>query len=239
MKHVEFRNFNKYADGNGELSEDVEGIAGLHWLVVDYHGWGGMLKEWRKHSTAWMEKVSNFGTVVSAGGNCGMYPRFYGEYFNTVYSFEPDPACFDCLQLNCDGDKYILDQSALSNTASTDNYSLERVQNDNRGSIRLIKDSNGNVETVRLDDLNLTELDLLHLDLEGHEPEALEGALDAIREFTPVIIVERSIYPKSYLKATKILRDCGYKPFRSIDEYPAKSEHKNTDRINMDAIWIP
>jgi len=239
MKHIHFRDFNKYADGNGDLSEEVEGIAGLHWLVVDYDGWGGMLKDWRKHSSDWMARVSNFGTVVSAGGNCGMYPRFYGEYFNRVYSFEPDLAAFDCLQLNCDGDKYIIQQTALSSTASTGAYSIERLQNDNRGALVMVEDSSGTVETVRLDDLNLTELDLLHLDLEGHEPEALEGALDTIREFNPVIIVERTVYPKSYLRCTKILRDLGYKTFRSVDEFPAKSEFKNTDRITMDAIWIP
>ena len=49
---------------------------------------------------------------------------------------------------------------------------------------------NGNIPTLLIDDLNLTECDLIMLDVEGYELHALNGAIETIKKYGPVICVE-------------------------------------------------
>lgn len=222
---LEFRTFSEYPDCLGVTSEECEGVTGLYWVQGDVRCWEGILRDWRKESTDFMECVKKFDVVVSAGGNCGMYPRFYGNYFKTVYSFEPCPYNFECLQMNCVGDKYKLYQGALSTVSSTNMYSLDRFGGpDHNGAISIKKDDNGCVDTYCVDDLNLDACDLIHLDVEGHEFKSLQGAVETIKKFNPVIILERIINPKIYLKSIRMLGELGY---------------KNHKTLLMDAILIP
>jgi antitoxin component HigA of HigAB toxin-antitoxin module len=44
-----------------------------------------------------------------------------------------------------------------------------------------------------LDQYELPALDLLKLDVEGHEYEALQGAVHSIKKFKPVVIIEEKL----------------------------------------------
>ena len=44
--------------------------------------------------------------VVQAGGNCGMQVVKFAEFFDTVYTFEPDPVNFHCLVNNLTFNEY-------------------------------------------------------------------------------------------------------------------------------------
>jgi hypothetical protein len=46
------------------------------------------------------EHITEKKVVVQAGGNCGVYVKRYAELFETVYTFEPSPILFYCLNLN-------------------------------------------------------------------------------------------------------------------------------------------
>jgi FkbM family methyltransferase len=73
------------------------------------------------------------------------------------------------------------------------------------------------VLTVPLDSVVQTNVDLIKIDIEGHEYRAIQGALDTIRRSTPIIVSEFSICalqansrvePVSYLE---LLRSFGYR----------------------------
>lgn len=61
----------------------------------------------------------------------------------------------------------------------------------NAGSVRLGEGEH--VQTVTIDSLNLDRLDILKLDLEGMEPDALAGARQTIARCKPIIIAEGMI----------------------------------------------
>ena len=69
-----------------------EGVDELLWVTSDSGAFGnekdGPLFDWIQDHEDFMSHVKNFDTVVQAGGNCGMYPRFYKNYFKNVYTFE-------------------------------------------------------------------------------------------------------------------------------------------------------
>lgn len=183
----------------------TEGIDNLYWIIEDKGAWSGPLEDWKQDKDNFMKHVKKFDYVVQAGGCCGMYPRFYGNYFKNVYTFEPDPNSYYCLELNCQGEKYNMYNVALGDRQMTVKMNVRNKRN--IGMHKIIKEGDGgdglDVKMIPLDKLNLPGCDLLHLDLEGYEENALKGARELIDKYEPVIITERA-------SGAKYLKDIGY-----------------------------
>lgn len=165
----------------------TEGVDSLLWVTQDAGAFKGPKHDWEIGCQVFMEKVRNFGTVVQAGGNCGMYARFYGNYFENVWSWEPDELNFYCLERNCVGDKYHLFNCGLGDRPTKLKLHLNSAIN--VGMHRII-DEPGDTEIRTIDSYDLTECDLMHLDVERFEDKVLTGALETIKKFWPVIILE-------------------------------------------------
>ena len=172
----------------------IEGVDQLLWVTADSGGYGdrtdGPLFDWIQDSEHFMSHVKGFDTVIQAGGNCGMYPRFYRNYFNNVYTFEPDDLNYYCLDQNCQGEGFHKFKGGLGNT--TEKFAI-RKPNDTNVGMHYIVDTPGKVQMYRIDDLELEQCDLIHLDIEGYESKALAGGLKTIEKFKPVIVTERAI----------------------------------------------
>lgn len=125
-------------------------------------------------------------TVVQAGGNVGVFPLVFAKHFEKVLSFEPDKTNFECLSRNTGGVKNI----EIINAALGDRHKTSGLhrKDDNCGAHYL--EGNGDIVVVPLDDFELTECDLLQLDIEGYEYFALQGATETIKRSKPVIICE-------------------------------------------------
>ena len=120
-----------------------------------------------------------------------MYARFYGNYFEEVYTFEPEPNNFRCLRLNCTDIKYHIYNVGLGKTISNaDIIHPKGKKRSNMGVWQTIENPDGAVKLITIDSLNLPYCDLIHLDIEEFESMALEGAQQTIEKFRPVIILE-------------------------------------------------
>lgn len=128
--------------------------------------------------------------VVQAGGNTGIYVRQYAKLFDRVYTFEPDPINFLCLTLNCDSENVIKFQACVGK----DRNLVSLDQSDNCGAIHVGVDENGIIPgiipTMQIDDLNLDCCDLIQLDTEGFEYFALQGAIETLEKFKPILCLE-------------------------------------------------
>jgi FkbM family methyltransferase len=124
--------------------------------------------------------------VVQAGGNVGFYVKQYAQMFETVYTFEPVPLLFYCLNKNVENPNVFKFQACVGDTHEL--VDLGRTVDDNAGSANII--GPGNTPTLRIDDFALPVCDLIHLDIEGYELKALHGAEDTIRRCKPVIALE-------------------------------------------------
>jgi len=130
--------------------------------------------------------------VVEAGGNAGFYVKSYARLFNTVYTFEPDNLNFKCLVANVTEKNVIKMQACIGYDRNLVNLTTSRG---NSGMYHVQVDENNNfiegmIPTIRIDDLNLKVCDLIHLDIEGFEFEALKGAEDTIKRLKPVVALE-------------------------------------------------
>jgi FkbM family methyltransferase len=132
--------------------------------------------------------VDNKNVIIQAGGNAGFYVKRYSELFNKVYTFEPDPTNFYCLNLNVTSPNVYKYQAFLGATNECRNIINTYATLGHGGSH--ISNMDGDIPTLRIDDLNLKECNLIHLDIEGYEMFALLGGIETIKRCSPIICVE-------------------------------------------------
>lgn len=146
--------------------------------------------------------------IIQAGGNAGMYVRMYGEIFETVYTFEPDPLNFYCLVKNT-ASNVVKFQSCVGNKRELVTLSYERHRDDikrsNSGGFWVVP--NGNIPVIKIDDLNLQTCDLIHLDIEGFEGEAILGAQETIKRTKPIIALELRGHGEQYGWSDQRIKD--------------------------------
>ena len=177
----------------------------------------GPIKDLAQDTHIWMNMISERSVVVQAGGAAGMYPVFYANHFETVYTFEPETDNFTCLEYNCKNLKNVIYKNAgLGSAAGT--ATLAKIAPQNAGMHRIVDPATLNpnvpqeilstIELVTIDSLNLDRCELLHLDVELHELEALRGAEETINRCKPIIVVETGGRPSP---AHEYLVGLGYK----------------------------
>jgi len=154
--------------------------------------------------------VPNKRVVVQAGGNVGFYVKQYAELFETVYTFEPEPILFHCLNLNIVSENVHKFQACLGD--NNDFLSVGRYLSD-VGSTHVT--GGGNIPTYKIDDLKLEICDVIQLDVEGYEYNILKGAIDTIKRCKPIIVIEDPAiwlkrYNASVLEFTQFLQSLNY-----------------------------
>lgn len=147
-------------------------------------------------------------TAVQAGGNIGLWPRRMAQAgFDRVITFEPDDVSRACLERNVPDEVIVRPQAlgAVPGRCAIDHKSL--------GSHRVV--AGDDVEVVTVDGLELDDLDLLQLDLEGYEWHALAGAQATLDRCRPLVQVELRNFTSKYGMADadvhSILKKHGYR----------------------------
>jgi len=140
-----------------------------------------------------MPFVSPQRTCIQAGGACGAWPKMFAQHFDLVYTFEPEPTNFECLLMNCNEDNIICIPSALGESMGEVALHLDDCESTNAGAWYAY--GVGNTPMCTIDSLNHVDVDLIQLDVEGYELEALRGAYETIRETLPVIVLEEKRLP--------------------------------------------
>ncbi|MEH6467098.1 MAG: FkbM family methyltransferase [Porticoccus sp.] len=134
------------------------------------------------------------GSIVHAGTFFGdMIPNFSKYVTGTVYAFEPVFENYILAKLcvnNNNLSNVILMNSALSDRL--DNLYINTSESDGRhaGGASTISDEGTICTAIKIDSLNVEDLVLIQLDVEGHELTALTGAQETIQKFRPVIAIE-------------------------------------------------
>jgi FkbM family methyltransferase len=125
--------------------------------------------------------------IIQAGGNAGYYVMQYAKIFNHVYTFEPDPINFFCLNMNVRSENVYKFQGCLGQINECVNLFNTNETLGHGGSH---VNGKGHTPTFTIDNLNLETCDLIHLDIEGYEKFALLGGINTIKRCKPVIVVE-------------------------------------------------
>lgn len=166
-----------------------------------------------------------FNVAVQAGGNVGVWPKYLSTTFRTVYTAEPDPDNFACLSANVPDDNVFKLQCGFGGKSKSTPMGISKVDN-NCGAGFL--SGEGNIPIIELDALNLNKLDLLCLDIEGMEVDALRGGAKTISLYKPIILLEQKGHESRY----------GYTA-DSIGELMENAGYRQECKIHRDVIWVP
>ena len=132
--------------------------------------------------------------AVCAGANVGIMPRIYAQYFERVHAFEPDPLNFYCLTMNmltAPVRTHVTVHALGLGQRAADAHLYHDVENCGASYVGFhVTEDSFPVQLMPLDDLELVDVDLLQLDVEGMELPALLGARETIVRCRPWIVVE-------------------------------------------------
>lgn len=180
-----------------------------------------------------LKKVLRPGMVfIDVGANMGLYSLFASKLVGakgTVLAVEPSGREFQRLKANIElnqGANIRAIQVGISNDCSERELLIGEEEHSGHNTlgafayagVRAI--GRQRVRTERLDELvkreGLSRVDVVKIDVEGHELRVLEGAKDTIRQFHPILLVEIADQALLYQECTSsqvldFLRQCGYR----------------------------
>lgn len=170
-----------------------------------------------------LELVDNWQTALDGGANIGSWSKVLKDRFKEVHAFEPAEDTYEALAKNIEcwnaQDTVHTYQMALSDERT--NVSMQTAKKNARSVTRQIV-AGGDIQSIRIDDLSLTRLDFLKLDVEGYEEKALRGALETIEKFKPVVMIENKASQNAKYGdsqgAHRLLIELGYENVAQIGE---------------------
>lgn len=199
---------------------------GAYGKLENGKGNGPAFELWEHHKT-WLELTPRRTVCIQAGGCCGMYPIFYSLHFDKVLTCEATKENFKYLNTNTSKHKNIVVEN-LALTNHDQPIRMRSTEKDNVGAHTIDPDGNEVVQSITIDMLvnkhNLQDVALIHLDIEGSEGLAIQGAIKTIERFSPTIIAEDT---GDALR--RYLPQRGYEMYRHHDNVWVK---KITDKDN-------
>jgi FkbM family methyltransferase len=151
--------------------------------------------------------------ALDIGANVGLWSRDLVNSFGRVIAFEPVALFRECLEQNVTGANFEVRPIALGDQ---DTMGTMIITEDNSGHSHLDPNTMGagDVQVVRLDNLNFHDINYIKIDCEGYEYRILQGAEQTIRRCRPVVVIEQKphdAYSKQYgqFAAVALLKEWG------------------------------
>ena len=160
------------------------------------------------------EKKMN--TVVDVGAWCGTWSKAIEPFAKKVIAFEPDSVHFECLQrncaVNCDARMEAVGSEIKKISLTEDNFTqAKRI------------DKQGDINMITLDSLQIKDVDMIKIDVEGYEMEVLKGAEKTLNS-VKYLMIELNNNTKKYgsnnVEVEKHISSLGFKVL--MDHWPDK-----------------
>lgn len=163
-------------------------------------------KIWEPHLHKIFEKYVNKESIVLEGGcHIGTHSVKLSMLSKKLYCFEPLKESNELLKKNilknnCTNTEIfndaLSDVEGISNFAWMPFYNLGASGLDDNpmgvpaGDILTNDNEKYPIKTVTIDSLNLNKLDFIKLDVEGYEPRVINGGINTIKKYKPIITLE-------------------------------------------------
>lgn len=186
-------------------------------------------------------------TAVDVGAHIGCWTVPLARHCRYVYAIEAQPIMVNILlnnlQINGVHNVMVMNEIACHQGGMTasigktipDGYSRgKEMDYDKIGNFGGMPVGKGDypVPTMKLDELNLTDVQFIKVDIEGCEPLFFEGAQETIRRCRPIILFEKNdktvspemrevlhVPPGKLFDIIKFCHSLGYKPPKLVAKY--------------------
>jgi FkbM family methyltransferase len=164
-------------------------------------------------------KLSNFRTAIDAGAHIGLVSNQLSQKFNNVEAFEFNPNVRECLEINMSNkecNNVTIHACGLGKEEKLVSLNFKAKDTNDRRSFGVhVKETPGDNLIKPLDDFNFVDVDFIKIDTEGYEPLVVQGALNTIKKYKPVIMFENKGHTVRYgyndNSVLEILEPIGYK----------------------------
>lgn len=131
---------------------------------------------------------------IDIGANLGIYSFYYSSRMENIDAFEPLEEVTDEL-MSLNNEKITLHNIALSNNNKELKFYIPMLKGRLAYSLASIEPREGHCEeriikVAQLDEFKFRDVDLIKIDVEGHEAAVIEGATETIRICKPILIIE-------------------------------------------------
>lgn len=161
------------------------------------------------------------GTFLDVGAWYGPWTRWIAPKASRVIAFEPNPQVAAVLE-KCVAKNVVVRRAAASDTADTATLALPDggKGTEGRASLRGLDDSSRSitVETLRLDSLDVDDVRMVKIDVEGHERAAIEGARGLLDKHHPLLVVEIEERHGGIAPTVELLALMGYQGKVLVDD---------------------
>lgn len=160
---------------------------------------------------------------VDVGANIGYFSSLFAKYGGTVYAFEPHPVIYDRLKKNCASlvNTQCLSLALDEKAGEADLYIPSNFDsNEGIASLQPMVNSRVvKVKTKTFDEIFPSErVDVMKIDVEGHEISVLKGAIHALQAGRILnIVFEDFAGEKS--QVIHFLESYGYRVFRLVKSF--------------------
>ena len=195
--------------------------------------------------------VKNTQNSIDIGANLGLFTFFMSRASKHVFAFEPNPYPLENLKGLVDSNVTVL-PIALGNNDGPVEIKIPHHRkgwSSNGASLASKEINDGkiiNIQCRKLDSLNIENIGLIKIDVEGFEIEVIRGAKDTILKNKPVMIIENEIvHTKDTNELFTIMNEFGYDKYicnpigklEKIGNFSVEENQKNAIR-NLDINYI-
>lgn len=152
-----------------------------------------------QHISKAMNEVKQFGTFIDVGAHYGSWTIHMAPRFKRVLAFEPMQSNYEVLLANTEQFNNVEKiNKAVGEREGKVEVGLGKVQpkvvGSNTGIFTVIGE--GETPMVTIDGLELDDVGLIKVDVEGYELRVFEGAAETIKRCKPFIVFEENIRGK-------------------------------------------
>jgi FkbM family methyltransferase len=180
---------------------------------------------WEPNVTYWIEKLSHGGIFLDVGANIGYCSLVACNKYSKVYAFEPIPENYTLLEKSLEVNviqnvevikKCVGNSESLELTAFDDNMGGTRnIQNTNKQNVSHMKVQSTRVyDVITLDSFteSIESIDLMKVDVEGHELQVLQGFSKNITKCKHILLELSpcSLPVETCIEILDILKNAGF-----------------------------
>ena len=179
--------------------------------------------QWRKEGSPYMQdrclnrflkhcdnKNIQFKTVLDIGAWCGTWSLAMQRYAENIFCYEPNKTHFACLEKNLAPFSNV----SLYNCAIGNEEGFVKLTEETATQNTRVIQEKGDTKICTIDSLNLDNVDLIKIDVEGFEMEVLKGATETIKNVQYIMIElnnNTKRYGSSNLEIEKYLPKLGFR----------------------------
>jgi len=162
--------------------------------------------------------------AIDIGANIGVYSYAFSKHFEHVEAFEPNISCTSMLSdlAKAQGGIGIHHDGLSDSKRMGELYvPVDGVTAAEAVGLASVNDPGGNraaysISLRRLDDFEFKDVDLIKIDVEGHEWEVIQGGAETIRRERPILFIEieqRHLVNRKIEDIINLVRGLGYDGF--------------------------